>query len=168
MKRILKLYKYPDEKLFVECAPVREESNWEEIRTLADRMHLTMKVFKGIGLSAPQVGLRLQLFTMNMTGNEEDAQTIINPKILATKGKIDYEEGCLSFPGVSITVPRAESINVEYLNEWNEKINRELSGIESVCFQHELDHLKGICFVDRVSRLKRGMALKKFKKLGHI
>ena len=168
MKRILKLVKYPNEKLKTKCYPVRDEANWDEVRTIADRMHLTMRVFKGIGLSAPQIGLKLQIFVMNMTGIEKDLQVVINPKILSKRGKISCKEGCLSFPGIEIVVERSETIEVEYQNEWNEKIKRELNGIEAVCFQHEFDHLNGELFIDKVSSLKKKIALKKFKKLGHL
>ena len=121
----------------------------------------------GIGLAANQIGLTKRVFVMgskNIPGFPEPF-AIFNPTILehSQDTKID-KEGCLSFPGVWLMVKRPEWIRVEYQDSDGNTHEVKMDGYLSKCFQHEYDHLEGICFVDRVSKMKLDLAIKKLKK----
>ena len=127
----------------------------------------TMYENNGVGLAAPQVNKSLQILVMDCSPKNEKAKpkVLINPKIksFSQEEKI-YEEGCLSFPGHYLEVLRPSEVKINYL-DLNGKENEELfKGFESVCVQHEIDHLSGTLFVEYVSRLKRQIILKKMQK----
>jgi peptide deformylase len=121
----------------------------------------------GIGLSANQVGVNARVFVM-YPHNIKDVNTpfaVFNPKIIKVSQEVELEEeGCLSFPGLFFKVSRPKIILVEFLDRDNNQHIIELTGIDARCFMHELDHLDGICFIDRISRLKLDLALKKQRK----
>jgi len=120
-----------------------------------------MQELGGIGLSANQVGLNLSVFIM---GNEEARLDIFNPTITGeSKEKSNFNEGCLSFPGITLDIKRPISIEVEYFNNKGEKIETYLTGLTARIFQHEYDHMLGKTFKDHVSPMKWAMAVKKFK-----
>ena len=118
----------------------------------------------GIGLAANQVGLEQRLFVMGNT--RDDAVLCINPTVIqyTEETQLDYE-GCLSFPGINILVQRPRDVLVEYYNEHLEKVRTVASDYSARLYMHELDHLNGITFKDRVSKLKWNLAEKKAKKL---
>jgi len=105
----------------------------------------------GVGLSAPQIGELLRVLIYKEDGK---TKSIINPKILKKEGKITFEEGCLSIPGVYGDVERAERIVVEGLSKTGKKIKLTKEGLSSVIIQHEIDHLDGILFIDRVKDVR--------------
>jgi len=119
----------------------------------------------GIGLAANQVGIATRVFAMGYRDDAENAQAFFNPIVAATVDTIeDLEEGCLSFPGVFVNIKRPTKILARWQNvkgEWQES---EFDGYNCKCFLHELDHLEGIVFQDRVSPLKWAMAVKKTNK----
>jgi peptide deformylase len=124
-----------------------------DILRLLDDMVETMA--NDAGLAAPQVNHQKRLFVMNITG---ELFKIINPKILWKSSVVLLgQEGCLSIPGESISVPRAEAITVQFLDPAGILQERSFSGLESVCFQHESDHLDGILAIDYLSPLKRSL-----------
>jgi peptide deformylase len=124
----------------------------------------TMKVHNGIGLAANQVGLLRRVFVMKLSDGRE--MGFFNPTILVgDNADIQGEEGCLSFPNLWLKVARSDKITAMYLDNTGKRCIIELEGIDSRCFQHELDHLDGITFTEYVSDLKLKMARKKQRKL---
>lgn len=121
-----------------------------EIRKLARDMIETMHNAEGVGLAAPQVGRSLQLITINI-GDERGDMVLINPKITFKSGKYRYQEGCLSIPGVYEEIERYSHVIVNARNLEGNTIEIEAKdNLLSVCLQHEIDHLRGILFVDKV------------------
>ena len=158
---------YPSPVLKERCAAVTEFD--DALCTLLDDMVETMNEAEGLGLAANQIGLPLRIFTMALpTGDDEDAPVetfeIINPEILSQTGETRFEEGCLSFPGISELVKRAEQVQLRYQDRSGASIVRDFDGVAAVCVQHEFDHLEGITFVDRLSPLKRRLAMRAYKR----
>ncbi len=137
----------------------------DSIRKLAAEMFETMYAAEGIGLAAPQVGVSVRLFVMDCQQPDEEPRAVINPIIVESSGSDRAEEGCLSIPGLSADVDRAEKIIMEGLNLEGEPIRIEAAGLQARCIQHEIDHLDGVLFIDRLSPMKRRMLLSKWKKL---
>lgn len=121
----------------------------------------------GIGLAANQIGLTKRVFVMgsyNIDGFPKPF-ALFNPRILeSSTEESNYKEGCLSYPDLWLDVKRPESVKVEYQDSQGNTHEAVLTGLISRCFQHELDHLDGICFVDKVSSLKLQLAMKKLRK----
>lgn len=135
-----------------------------------DDMHETMIASEGIGLAAIQVGLPLRMLIINLpqedgVQHKEDCLEIINPKFIETKGTIMYKEGCLSVPGFYEEVERFEKVKIEYQNRFAEVKILEASELLAVAIQHEIDHLNGVLFVDKLSILKRKKFEKELKEL---
>jgi peptide deformylase len=125
----------------------------------------TMFAHDGIGLAANQVGISARVFVMGHKDNPEAAQAFFNPIVLANVDEIDdLEEGCLSFPGIYVNIKRPKKILARWQNSQGEWQESEFDGYNCKCFLHELDHLEGIVFQDRVSVLKWALAVKKTKK----
>jgi peptide deformylase len=141
--------------------PIVDPSNLEE------EMIVLMAEENGIGLSANQVGIDARVFVM-FPRNIPEIHTpfaLFNPRVLDVSLELeDDEEGCLSFPGLFFKVKRPKSIVVEFLDRARKSYILRLEGIDARCFLHELDHLNGICFTDRISKLKLDLALKKQRK----
>lgn len=132
------------------------------IRSVLDDMHYTREKHKAIGLAANQCGLGLRMFVM---GNAFAKFSCINPEVLSSSEEESLDsEGCLSFPKLILQVKRPTVIQVRYTNEFGEVVNSEFSGLFARCYQHELDHLNGKVFIDKVSKLKLAMARKKANK----
>jgi len=126
----------------------------ESVRELARQMLLSMYAAKGIGLAAPQVGVHQQLLVIDLDLENPATPTmvLINPEITAEGGSIcTYEEGCLSIPGVYLDVVRPSVVEVSYRCEMGRSRRIKADGLLARCIQHEMDHLKGVLFVDRVS-----------------
>lgn len=125
----------------------------------------TMMAHDGIGLAANQVGIPVRMFVMGHRDNPESAQAFFNPIVVANVDTVeDLEEGCLSFPGIYVTIKRPTKILARWQNSQGEWQESEFDGYNCKCFLHELDHLEGIVFQDRVSTLKWALAVKKTKK----
>lgn len=121
--------------------------------------------YNGIGLSANQLGIRARVFVMGHKDYPESAQAFFNPKVVAHIDELDdLEEGCLSFPGIFVNIKRPKKIRVQWQNSQGELQEDEFEGYNCKCFLHELDHLEGIVFQDRVSTLKWALAVKKSNK----
>lgn len=122
---------------------------------------------KGIGLAANQIGLTKRVFVMgsyNIPGFPEPF-ALFNPKIIeASTEMVLDQEGCLSYPDLYLTVKRPSWVVAEYQNSKGDLVEARFEGYLAKCFQHELDHLNGVCFVDRVSQLKLQLAMKKIKR----
>jgi len=131
---------------------------------LLEDMYTCMKDNDGIGLAAPQVGYSIRLFVMELDGTR---YTCINPEITSgidASESIVEKEGCLSFPGLRLNIKRPDKITVKYLDESGTMIYDSLSGINARCFQHELDHLNGVVFTDKVSKTSLSIAKKNISK----
>jgi peptide deformylase len=124
-----------------------------------------MLAHDGIGLAANQAGIEARVFVIGHRDNPEAAQAFFNPIVVATVDELeDLEEGCLSFPGVYVSIKRPKKILARWQNSQGEWQESEFDGYNCKCFLHELDHLEGIVFQDRVSTLKWALAVKKTKK----
>ena len=162
----LEVLQFPDPRLKLKSTPVTVVN--DALRPLAAEMIQVMYDEPGIGLAAPQVGHAIRLLVMDTVWNEEGAEreptVIINPQILTREGQIEWEEGCLSVPDFTAEVERSEHVVVRYTNLEGEEVTEDVTGLRAVCFQHEIDHLDGILFIDRISRLKRSLYVKRRKK----
>lgn len=150
---LLPILHYPDPKLHTVAKPVTVFD--EALRQLVADMAETMYDAPGIGLAATQVDRHIQLIVMDLSQEKNDLLVLINPKIVAQSGEQEYEEGCLSVPGVYENVTRAEFIKLEAQGVDGKSFRLEAEGLLSVCIQHEMDHLKGKVFVEYLSPLKR-------------
>ena len=149
--------------------PAREvEEPDEEVRQLVKDMLETMYHAQGIGLAAPQVGVSRRVIVVDLGDSDEDevgAVALVNPRVSeAGKKKDKAPEGCLSIPGLEEVVERPETVTIEGTTPDGESFSMEVSGLLSRALQHEIDHLDGILFIDRVSPLKRRMLMKKWQK----
>ena len=159
---LLNILSYPDPRLHTVAKPI--ETVNADIRRLIDDMRDTMYDAPGIGLAATQVDRHVQLIVIDTSKAQNELQVFINPKIIAKSGEQDYEEGCLSVPGVYETVTRADTITVEALDAQGKPFQLEASGLLAVCIQHEMDHLLGKVFVEYLSPLKRSRIKNKMLK----
>jgi len=149
-----------DQLLRQKAVPVKNIDN--EIRQIAENMLKIMHDGKGVGLAGPQVGLLKRIFVTHTEGDEP--RIFINPSIIWTsQEQVNYEEGCLSLPGVWAEVRRPGKIKVQAWNEKGRAFTLELSGILARVVQHEYDHLEGVLFIDRVTEIKREKLLAKLK-----
>ena len=149
---ILPIVQWPDPVLAKVCTPVQDIEG--EARQLADDMLETMYAAPGRGLAAPQVGALLRLFVMDTTGTDTERapRIVINPEILdRSDAQITGPEGCLSIPGVTADVERAEEITLRWTGLDGSVFVERLTGIEAICAQHECDHLDGKITFDRLS-----------------
>lgn len=152
---------------------VEKSSNWNFGQdTGAEELEKAMCEFmlanNGIGLAANQIGITKRVFVMGSYNIQGFPQpfALFNPKIIeASKEMVLDQEGCLSYPGLFLTVKRPSWIIAEYQNSKGDIIEARFEGYLSKCFQHELDHLDGVCFVDKVSQMKLNLAMKKLRKL---
>jgi len=163
---ILKIYKYGDDVLKLKAKEVENLDG--EIAQLVDRMTRTLhKTFSAIGLAAPQVGesIRLSVIDLSMGENKDDQIVLINPEILEVEGSETGDEGCLSFPGLSMTVNRAAKIFLKNFDINGKEVRKEIDGFLARVIQHEIDHLDGTLIIDRVSSLKRQFVKKEIKRL---
>jgi peptide deformylase len=161
---IREILKYPDPRLREVAAPVADVN--DELRALLDDMAETMYSSNGCGLAANQIGVDKRVFVVDCAGENEPSQLMafINPEIVETDGSQTWEEGCLSFPGVSEEIKRAERVKVRALDRNGKPFELEADGLLAVAIQHELDHLNGVLMVDKLSALKRRMMGRKLAK----
>lgn len=159
---ILDILNYPDPRLHTVAKPVKEVD--AALRRLIDDMAETMYAAPGIGLAATQVNRHIQLLIIDTSETKDLLQVFINPKITSKDGEQEYEEGCLSVPGIYENVTRAEKVTVEALDRNGKLFTLEAHGLLSVCIQHEIDHLLGKVFVEYLSPLKRNRIKNKMLK----
>jgi peptide deformylase len=157
---------FPDRRLRLISKPIDEVS--DAIRQLASDMLEVMYDEPGVGLAAPQVGEAIRLIVMDTKWTEEDAErsplVLVNPEILEREGTVVWNEGCLSVPDFQADVERAARVKVRAYDLDGRETIHEAEELEAVCFQHEIDHLDGKLFIDRISRLKRELYVQKRKK----
>ena len=160
---VLKVRKYGDPVLRRRAVPVAEIT--PEIRRMVDDMIETMYDEVGIGLAAPQVGISLRLMVV---GHEKTigARTIVNPVIAEQGGEVTAEEGCLSLPGIFAAVTRAEWVRLEGQDLEGQPVSIKARGLTARVFQHEMDHLDGVLFIDRLDAMTRDRIKRRIKKEG--
>ena len=145
----------------------------EKLQNYIDIMFKRMYEEEGVGLAANQIGIPYQILVLDTNVKKYDAQekeeegikmALINPKIVEKEGRVESTEGCLSFPGVQITIPRAERVKVIAKNEKGEDIEIDTDGFLAIVLQHEIDHLNGIPFINHLPPVKRRLVLDKYLK----
>jgi peptide deformylase len=159
---LLPILRYPDPRLHQRAAKVDRVD--DGIRKLIKDMAETMYAAPGIGLAATQVDAHVRVIVIDIAEARDQLLVLVNPELIAVSGEADYEEGCLSVPGVYEKVRRAERITVRALDADGKPYTREADGLLAVCIQHEMDHLEGKVFVEKLSRLKQGRILARFRK----
>jgi peptide deformylase len=165
-KMVLPIYLYGTKVLRKRAQEVAQVT--PELAKLAEDMLETMYKSAGIGLAAPQVGHSIRLIVVDTTGEEEEKKPyyMFNPVVSVTQGACTAEEGCLSVPGVWADVERPETITVEYLDRNGKpQTLKNVDGLTARCIQHEIDHLNGVLFVDKISNTDRTLNEGKLKKM---
>jgi peptide deformylase len=159
------IVRYGDHVLHQAARPVEEVT--PEVQTLIDDMIETMYAAPGIGLAAPQVGVALRIFVIDLSvGRDPNGLiTMINPVFAERDGMQLEDEGCLSLPGFNATVARPQRVVVRGLDRQGQEQTREGTGLLARAFQHEMDHLDGTLFVDRLRGIKRDLIVRKIRKL---
>ena len=158
----LRILHFPDPRLRRRAEPVGIVD--DGIRKLVDDMFETMYEAPGIGLAAPQVDVPMRVITIDLSKDRNEPLCLVDPEIRWAEGEMEYEEGCLSVPGVYDMVKRAERVRVSATDRDGQAREIEAEGLLAACIQHEIDHLDGRLFVDHLSRLKRQRIRKKAEK----
>ncbi len=154
----------PDPRLRQRCEPVAAIT--DEIRSLARDMLETMYDAPGVGLAAIQIGVPKRVITMDISKSEDERRpmVLVNPEITwASEEKRVYEEGCLSIPEYYAEVERPDRVRFRYTTLEGETVEQDADGLLATCVQHEIDHLDGVLFLDRLSRADRKRALKQWR-----
>lgn len=162
---VLPIRKLPDAVLREQAREITEIN--EELQRLIDDMAETMYAAPGLGLAAPQVGMLHRLIVFDVAhrdGGARDLKVIINPCITQAEGVITHEEGCLSVADFTAEVRRHSRVTVKGLDREGKPVSLTGEGLLAVVLQHEVDHLDGVLFIDHISRLKRGIFLRRLKK----
>jgi peptide deformylase len=163
--KIHEIVKYPDPVLAKMCEPVTDFD--AALKKLVAEMFESMYAAQGIGLAAPQIAItkRLTVIDVSYKKNVQDKLVLINPEVVETRGKQVEEEGCLSLPEIREKVARAAWVKVKAQNESGGWFEIEGEELLARAMLHEIDHLNGVLFIDRISRLKRELTLRKIKKM---
>ncbi len=160
----LRIIHYPDPILREVCAPVEEFS--DQLKIVVERMFEVMRDGRGIGLAAPQVAWPVQLFICNITGEPQDRQIFVNPRLSELTGAVEAEEGCLSFPGVTVTKRRASHVVIDAADLDGQPVRMVGTDLLARVWQHECDHLVGRLVADAMSatdEIANRRALKQLK-----
>lgn len=159
---VLEVLRFPDEQLRTVAQPVTEFD--DSLKAFVDDMFETMRAENGIGLAATQVNHHRRIIVMDVSAEQNEPHVFINPEIIASKGTMINEEGCLSVPDSFAKVERAEQITVRAMDVTGNLFELEADGLLAVCIQHEMDHLIGKLFIDYLSPLKRKRIKQKLEK----
>jgi len=162
---------YPHEALTRPTEPVTDFG--PELQQLVADMAETMYANHGLGLAANQVAVSRRVVVIDLGPEEQEDGTVrpgklhvfVNPEIVRREGKITWEEGCLSFPGLNVPIHRAAAATVRAFDEHGQPFELAGEGLLAVAFQHELDHLDGITMIDRLGRIGRKLALRRYERL---
>jgi peptide deformylase len=159
---IREIRRYPEKVLREKTSPVSDFNT--ELRKLIDDMVETMYAAPGIGLAANQVGIPKQVIVIDVSGRGEssDLITLVNPRIVEASGESEIEEGCLSIPGYTTVVKRAEKVKVAGVDLDGKPVEITGEGILAKALQHEIDHINGVLFIDKIGRIKREFFKKRY------
>lgn len=161
---LLNILKYPDPRLKTIAQPVASFDR--DLSKLVEDMFETMYEEQGVGLAATQVNIHQRVIVIDISKEANTPLHLINPEFIKQEGAFEWDEGCLSFPGVWSKVKRYKSIVVKYFDkEGREKTIEASNNLLCACLQHEVDHLNGVTFFDHLSRLKQDLLQKKMDKL---
>lgn len=154
---------WPDKRLRRAAEPVAEIT--PDIHKIWTRMIDAMEAMPGLGLAAPQLGIMLRLAVVDASQDRGQAVRMANPVILHSSAKLrTYEEGSPNLPGVSAKLDRPRAVTVQFLNSEGQQQERDFVGLWATSVQHQIDHLNGKMYFDRLSKIKRDMLLKKARK----
>ncbi len=154
---------FPDKRLKTICAPIETVTN--ETRTIWNDMVETMDAMPGVGLAAPQIGVMLRLAVVDASEARGQAVKMANPKILHSSGQFrEHEEASPNLPGFAAKIRRPRAVTVQFLNETGSIEEKDFVGLWATSVQHQIDHLNGHLYFDRLSKMKRDMFLRKVKK----
>lgn len=159
---ILEILKFPDPRLRIKCEPVKVFDG--SLKKIVDDMAETMYNAPGVGLAAPQVGITKRIFIIDVSKEKTDLKVFINPTILKMEGEVCDEEGCLSIPGEYANVTRASVVEVAAQDLKGNEFLLRADGLLARAIQHELDHLNGTLFLDRLPSFKRESIKKHIKR----
>lgn len=164
-KETLDIFKYGDKVLKSQAIEIKNID--ENLINLSKNMTKTMYFSNGIGLAAPQIGKLIQLVVIDLTVGEDPDELLIliNPQILESHSNETDDEGCLSFPGITLNIDRKIKVLLKAIDINGKEITREFENLRARVIQHEIDHLKGVLIIDRISRLKKEITKNKIKKL---
>lgn len=160
---LLPILRYPDARLHRVAAKVERVD--DKIRKLINDIAETLYAAPGIGLAATQVDAHLRIIVIDMSEARDQLRVFVNPELITASGESEREEGCLSVPDVYEKVRRAERVTVRALDASGEPYTLEAEGLLAVCIQHEMDHLEGKVFVEKLSRLKQNRIRARLRKL---
>jgi peptide deformylase len=162
---VLDIRKYPDPVLSQVAAPVKNITA-ETAKLISDMLD-TMYAAPGVGLAAPQVGVSQRIIVLDVDHDHPQKQVyrLINPVITRAEGEVVWEEGCLSVVDFTAEVKRAARVELSAFDEHQNELKIEAEGLLAVAFQHEIDHLDGKLFIDRISRLKRDLYSRRRRKM---
>jgi len=162
---VREILKYGAPELVQESDPIEVVD--EQLRELAQDMLETMYDAPGVGLAAPQVGTNRRLIVVDVTSGEEPGRgmVLVNPELVESNGSEKSEEGCLSIPGFTAVVQRPMNVKVKAMDLDGNKIEVDAEDLEARVLCHEIDHLDGILYLDRISRLKKDLIKRKIRKL---
>ena len=163
MVKKLEVLLYPNPILLQKSEKITQFD--KALKELSQNMLKTVKVYKGIGLAAPQIGILKRIFVMQI--EEEETKKIqsyicVNPEIKDAEGEIVFEEGCLSIPNMNEKVTRKKKLTLIYQNLEGKQQQLKAEKLKAICIQHEIDHLNGVLFIHRISPLKRKLLLSKY------
>jgi len=162
---MLSIVTLPDELLRRGSEEITEIDN--SIKKLAEQMIDAMHIGNGIGLAGAQVGLLKRIFVVHV--NRDEPRVFINPTILETSvDEVDYEEGCLSIPGIYADVRRPAAVKIQAWNERGRPFSLDAEGVLARVIQHEFDHLKGVLFIDYLSDRKREKLLRQYDRMARV
>ena len=159
-KTKLRIHTWPEAILRKKCQKVGKVD--EKVRCLLDEMLSLMRVSGGAGLAGNQAGLNLSLIVIEV---ENHIFKLVNPEIVKSEGSVSFPEGCLSFPGLELEVKRTNKVWISALNQEGKPVEIEAEGFLAVIFQHEIDHVEGITFIDRVSFWKKAKVYSKLREI---
>ena len=145
---VLDILAFPNPRLRNKSVDVEEHEN---MRGVVNNMVETMYTHQGVGLAAPQIGIRKNLIIFDPSDDMSNVTEMVNPIIKAKDGEVYTNEGCLSVPDIRARIKRSKNIKVKYRNLGGDTITKDFSGFESICIQHEIDHLKGKLIIDYIS-----------------
>ncbi|MBL4851853.1 MAG: peptide deformylase [Gammaproteobacteria bacterium] len=159
---LLNILNFPDPRLRIKAKPVISFD--AALRSLIDNMFETLYAAPGVGLAATQIDVHKRLLIVDVSEDQDDPHTFVNPRIVVRDGVSVHDEGCLSFPGIYEQVERASQVTIAAQDGHGQPFTFEADGLMAVCIQHEIDHLDGKLFVDYISALKRSRIRKKMLK----
>jgi len=156
---VIEVVRFPNQILRQQCEPVTNIT--DEVISLVDNMAETMYAYKGVGLAAPQIGVTQNVIVLDIG---QGLVRLINPEISASEGTKANGDGCLCLPDLSVTVERSERIQIKGIDRKGNPVTIEADGLLARALQHEIDHLHGTLIIDKLSKLKRDLIIKRLRK----